>query len=468
MTEPTAKDISMQTIITACPECKTELEIAKPREAVRCSVCGNVFVAHPKKAERTEAEEMFLSGSSFLALGEYKKAAELFLDAAKLSPSESKNWLYLLCAITERFKTLYTVADGTSSYILGKRKVIFKSVYNNFISTAKAEDYVFAKSEFDIDLRPSGNELWCRILDELLTLAPLPISLKSTAAAAYFATEKLRSSHPQLAKRYYPELCKRLNPIKEGVLEINTLVYYPESPDGVLRIDTDADSIEFESDKLAGAERFTAFLLTRGIENIGSFFPFRELVVDKSVTEIPERLMSFCSGLRRVTLSDTVRKIGADAFYGCVSLSAVAPLDKVEQIGDRAFFGTAIRTLELPDTVKKLGSEVIGAKKNASVPIEKYLIELDAELAQRSTGFNAVGEHSCGYITRKNGKFLLSYPQKCEDGAKKPLNRDEKRIFEALACISMDSESVGQVPKTLADKAKSIAASVIGKFKRKN
>lgn len=456
----------MAIFIAVCPECKAQLKSPFQSGTVKCPKCGTPFEVRPQSEERNEAEEMFLSGSSYLALCEYKKAAELFLEAAKLSQSEAKNWLYLLCAITERFKTLYPIADDTASYRLGKRKVIFKSVYNNFIATAKAEEYIFAKNEFGIDLRPHASELWCKILDELLTDAPLKISLKNASDIAYASTKKLLSSNPKLAKSYYPRLCERLNPITDGVLEINTLAYYPTAPDGILRITApDVDSVEFESDKPVGAGRFKAFLLTERIKSIGAFFPFKELVVDKGVTEIPERLMCFCNGIRSVRLSSTVKKIGAQAFCGCISLSSVEPLKNVEEIGSKAFFGTSVRMLNIPRNVKKLGNEVIGEKKTQEIQIEKYLIQLDGELAEKSDGFNKVGEHYCGFITRKNGKYIIVYPQKMSNGESVPLTSDEKRIFEALTCVSIDKNKTEKKQLGRIERIKSFFSDKIRKNK---
>ncbi len=464
----------MATFIAVCPECKARLKTPYQNGTVKCPKCetsfkirsANAELSENRTEERGEAEEKFLSGSSFLVLCEYKKAAELFLEAAKLSPAEAKNWLYLLCAITERFKTLYPIADEKASYRIGKRKVIFKSVYNNFIATAKAEEYIFAKNEFGIDLRPHATELWCKILDGILTPTPLKISLKNAADIAYTSTKKLLSSNPKLAKSYYPDLCKRLNPIHDGVLEINTLAYYPTSSDGVLRINApDIDSVEFASDELSGSERFKAFLLTENIKSVGAFFPFKELRTDKNVTEIPERLMCFCNGIRNVKLSENVKKIGCRAFCGCINLSSVILPEGIEEIGNEAFFGTSVRTVVIPSTTKTLGTAIIGTKRTEDVQIEKYLIELDGELAEKSVGFNAVGEHFCGYLIRKSGKYIPVYPQKKADVQLTP---DEKRIFEALICVNIDSDSTEKKPTTRTERTREFFSDIMKKIRRKN
>ena len=292
----------------------------------------------------------------------------------------------------------------------------------------------------------------------------LPFDLAKAAELAEYADERLMAVNEDIAKRYHEALCRKLNPVKEGVLEVNTLRFYPDAPDVVLKIDTDADMIEFASDDMSGAERYSAFLLTRNVENIGTHFPFSELVVEKGVTKIPDKLMNFCGGIQRLTLTDTVKAIGKNAFTNCVNLRYVSSLSSVEEIGERAFFGTSVRVLELSSAARYLGREILGVKKTQSdaCEIEKYLIKLDARTAENSPGFNVVGEHKCGYLARAEGDYKLVYPVRSIGGSVKPLNSSEKMIFKALAYAS-----VGEMPdekKAQADKTKSFLS---GLFKRK-
>ena len=416
-----------------------------------CALCGDTVLSAPLKESDfgdknskdlavSRAEDMFLSGSSFLALKDYEKAAQLFLGAAKLCPANSKYWLYLLAAITERFRLIYLLADKNASRTVGEQKIIVGKVYKNFLSTAKKSDYAFANGEFGIDLSLESGEIWEATLVQILKIQSLPYSLSKASEIAVYACERLLTVNEKAAKRYYAPLCQRLNPVKEGVLEVNCLMFYPVFSDGMLRIDAEADTVEFASDEMLGAERFSAFLLTRNIENIGTHFPFKELVVDEGVERIPDRLFNFCGGLERVKLSDSVKVIGDSAFVDCANLCSVSPLDKVEEIGSRAFFGTSIRTLDIPPSVRRLGSEILGVKKekSAECEIEKYLFKIDSDLAEASQGFNAVGLHKAGYIARMNGKLKLIYPSKNVGGSANTLNGREKMIFKALAYANID------------------------------
>ena len=463
----------------ACPNCGHIYASDGTREYESCGICNANFSMESARgafAERygekpdektlmaAEAEDMFLSGSSFLALKKYDSAAELFLSCAKLCPSNPKYWLYLLAAVTDRFRLIHVFADETAMRKVGSRKVICSSVYKNFTATAKKDDYIFAKSEFGIDLDPKTGELWEFVQMQLIRKDDLPFDLQKAAALAEYADIKLMAVSEKIAKRYHEALCYKLNPVKEGVLEVNTLRFYPDAPDGVLRIDTDADMIEFASDNMSGAERFKAFLLTRNVENIGAHFPFRELMVDNGVTRIPDKLMNFCGGIERLTLSDTVKVIGKNAFTDCVNLRYVSSLNGIEEIGERAFFGTGVRVLELSGAARYLGKEVLGIKasKSAECEIEKYIVRLDEKAAENSPGFNKVGEHKCGYIVRRDEEYRIVYPEKNVDGKVKPLTGKEKMIFKALAYAAADG--AGEVKKSPVDKTKEFFS---GLFKKK-
>ena len=410
----------------------------------------------------TEAEDMFLSGSSYLALRNYEEAASLFLSAAKLCPSCAKYWLYLLAAITERFRHIHVFADEKATRKVGDRKVSCKNVYKNFVTTAKKDDYIFAKSEFNVDLDPVTGELWEFVLMQIIRSNSLPFDLAKSAELAAYAANKLLAINEKAAHRYYEALSKRLNPVREGVLEVNSLMFYPDSPDGILRIDTDADMIEFASDDMPGAERYKAFLLTPNVGNIGTHFPFKELVVAEGVTHIPDNLMHFCAGIQRLTLSKTVKSIGKNAFTDCINLSTVSSLSRVEQIGERAFFGTSIRVLELGSGCRYLGREILGVHKARSegCEIHKYLIKLDEELAKNSPGFNVVGEHKCGCLIRREGEMKLVYPIKKTASGNKGISGSEKMLFKALAYASAAGE---EAKLSSGGKVKSFFAGIFGK-----
>ena len=428
-----------------CPRCGAPLEGTNT-----CPLCGKVIDTE----KHNEAEELFLSGSAYLSLGELEKAAEQFLGACTLSPTEPKNWLYLLAAITDKFRTVYLIGDERSTRKVGKKKVIYAYVYKNFTATANNDDYIFAKSEFGIDLDPRDEELWVEIVREIIALDSITLPLAKATELAHFAIRELKASHPQTAIRLFPALCRKLNPVREGVLEINTLEFFPDTPDRVLRFTTEADSIEFVSDSMDGSDRFDTLLLPTGIENIGTSYPLPELTLDTGYTAVPSKLLCFCPTVQIVNLPETLRIIGKNAFTECVNLRSVRPLDNVTEIRDGAFYGTGVRYLDVPSGVTRIGSEILGRRTEVSEhELASYLIKIDASLAKSSPDFNKIGHSRCGYLSRDNGKLSIVYPQRYVDGRLRPLAREDRIRFRELVYASIDGEDVKQSPLTAAKEA---------------
>lgn len=75
-----------------------------------------------------------------------------------------------------------------------------------------------------------------------------------------------------------------------------------------------------------------------------------------ALEEISRGVFGNCISLKRVELPDSVKTVGALAFYGCGSLESVS-LPSVELIGDNAFEECfALKTVDLPQTLVTIGS----------------------------------------------------------------------------------------------------------------
>ncbi len=75
--------------------------------------------------------------------------------------------------------------------------------------------------------------------------------------------------------------------------------------------------------------------------------------------EISDGVFSQC-GIRSVTIPESVKKIGEDAFGGCDKLLSVTIPDNVESIGAYAFDGDGLRKLVIGRGVKKIGNKAFG------------------------------------------------------------------------------------------------------------
>lgn len=81
-----------------------------------------------------------------------------------------------------------------------------------------------------------------------------------------------------------------------------------------------------------------------------------ELAIPNSVVDIGESAFKRCTGLTDIILPDGIVKIPNDAFYECSSLVNVNIPDGVTEIGYRAFYNCKkTRDLALPETITKVG-----------------------------------------------------------------------------------------------------------------
>lgn len=116
--------------------------------------------------------------------------------------------------------------------------------------------------------------------------------------------------------------------------------------------------ITFEQNSKLSYIGFGAFWVTE----------LREFIMPDAVTEIGRQNESWhenywdnccifqnCPSLRKIHFSDNLTTVPAYVAYNCESLEEVNIPTKAEAIEQYAFYGTALRSLNIPATVKKLG-----------------------------------------------------------------------------------------------------------------
>ena len=78
------------------------------------------------------------------------------------------------------------------------------------------------------------------------------------------------------------------------------------------------------------------------------------------VTAIDARAFAENETITHIYLTGGVTSIGESAFDGCVNLSYVQISNSVTEIEDRAFFGTALTSVNIPDTVTWIDAQAFG------------------------------------------------------------------------------------------------------------
>ena len=81
-----------------------------------------------------------------------------------------------------------------------------------------------------------------------------------------------------------------------------------------------------------------------------------DVVLDGTVTVIPENAFRGCTGLTSITIPDSVTSIGAGAFYNCDSLTSITIPDNVPSINSFAFYNCdSLTSITIPDSVTSIG-----------------------------------------------------------------------------------------------------------------
>ena len=82
------------------------------------------------------------------------------------------------------------------------------------------------------------------------------------------------------------------------------------------------------------------------------------------ITEIGEGALSNCINLKSFIIPQSVTIIGELAFWGCVSLTSIIIPNSVKELQFRAFNNTGLTSVELPNSLAKIGGSAFGKCAN--------------------------------------------------------------------------------------------------------
>ena len=89
------------------------------------------------------------------------------------------------------------------------------------------------------------------------------------------------------------------------------------------------------------------------------------VILDDSVTVIPNYAFAYCSNLTSITIPDSVTSIGDSAFLFCTSLTSVTIPDSVTSIGNSAFSDCdSLTSITIPDSVTSIGNSAFRSCSN--------------------------------------------------------------------------------------------------------
>ena len=121
--------------------------------------------------------------------------------------------------------------------------------------------------------------------------------------------------------------------------------------------------------------QLTEINLPEGLESLGkeAFDSCRNLSrvdVPDGIKTIGNFTFAYCEKLSEVRLSDNLESLGDDAFTGCKALESLTLPLRLKTIGDGAFFGSGLKEITIPESVVSIGSAAfqnISSLKKATV-----------------------------------------------------------------------------------------------------
>ena len=116
------------------------------------------------------------------------------------------------------------------------------------------------------------------------------------------------------------------------------------------------------------------------------------LTFDGDVTCIPTSLFNGNSGLKTVSLPQTVQTISLEAFKDCSALLSVTIQEGVTRIGGNAFQGcNSLRKLQMPSTVTSIGSFILqGSSLVTTLLIPENVLSIDTFSLYGCSGLSGI------------------------------------------------------------------------------
>ncbi|MCI8489049.1 MAG: leucine-rich repeat protein [Lachnospiraceae bacterium] len=114
-----------------------------------------------------------------------------------------------------------------------------------------------------------------------------------------------------------------------------------------------------------------------------------ESIDGKKVTAIGKEAFSGCSGLKSISIPDSVTAIGERAFYRCRALRSISIPDGVTAIGEWAFYRCyTLKSISIPDSVTEIGENAFGGCWG----LEQMTVESGNAVYDSRNGCNAIIE----------------------------------------------------------------------------
>ena len=140
-------------------------------------------------------------------------------------------------------------------------------------------------------------------------------------------------------------------------------------------------------------------IIPKGIKTIGracfAGTNVEEVVLPEGIETIDSDAFNFCTKLRKINFTETLKVIGHGAFKGCFFLETVILPKTMKEISDYAFYEAGIKQLILPENVNFVGTEVFAGTdiETTDIPENFTLNSAMFEKCQKLHSINLLGSH---------------------------------------------------------------------------
>lgn len=200
--------------------------------------------------------------------------------------------------------------------------------------------------------------------------------------------------------------------LKKAIVGYGVKTYYPLNIKGTNEQFMDGlvlHNVIFGSDESAETRLFKGveviFEGNNGGEIIKGFAndnPYISRVELSDFTKIGRSAFSNCNGLSGVILSSNLEEIDDYAFYNCTKLENIDFYIGLKNIGREAFYGSALKSVDIPNTV-----ESIGIRAFNNTPLKRIAIySRDCILENYCIPANTT---VCGYMNSTAHRYVLGH-----------------------------------------------------------
>ena len=116
------------------------------------------------------------------------------------------------------------------------------------------------------------------------------------------------------------------------------------------------------------------------------------VILSNNLTEISGSMFLKCSALKSIIISDSVEHIGIDAFFGCSGLTSIAIPDGVTSIGAGAFCNcVGLTSLTVPYSVTNIGARAFNACSGlTNITIPEGVISIGTQAFAECAGLTSI------------------------------------------------------------------------------